>query len=31
MVALGVPGFAISVTVFGFAALGNGLERLHAG
>jgi peptide/nickel transport system permease protein len=25
------PGFAISVTVFGFAALGNGLERLHAG
>ena len=24
------PGFAISITVFGFAALGNGLERLHA-
>jgi peptide/nickel transport system permease protein len=24
------PGFAISVTVFGFAALGNGLERMHA-
>jgi peptide/nickel transport system permease protein len=25
------PGVAISVTVFGFALLGNGLERLHAG
>jgi peptide/nickel transport system permease protein len=24
------PGFAISITVFGFAALGNGLECLHA-
>ncbi len=24
------PGFAISLTVFGFAALGNGLERLYA-
>jgi len=24
------PGFAISITVFGFAAPGNGLERLHA-
>jgi peptide/nickel transport system permease protein len=24
------PGVAISLTVFGFAALGNGLERLYA-
>ena len=23
------PGLAISLTVFGFAALGNGLERLY--
>jgi peptide/nickel transport system permease protein len=24
------PGIAISITVFGYAAFGNGLERRHA-